>query len=116
MVSFATDQITELKPYCKVVKVAEEGDCAYILLEGLILPEGCSPSICDALLCPTPRDNYPSRLFFSEQLQVPYQRNWNGNARILGRNWVAFSWTVNAQNPTLAQLLLHHLSGLTRAQ
>ena len=80
------------------------------------LPSGCSPAICDALLCPVPRDDYPSRLYLSEKVGSPYDRNWNvSNARIGERNWFAFSWKAQLPNTaTLSQILVVHLNGFAK--
>ena len=41
-VTYTDSDIVELKRYCTSVSRAVEGDCTYILLEGLILPEDAS--------------------------------------------------------------------------
>lgn len=112
--TYSQDQIEELKSCCKSILQCDEGGYTYFLLEGLILPEGCSPSSCDGLLCPTAHSGYPARLFFSTQVQCRFSRNWNGNARILERNWYAFSWRVNNSNARLIDLVIELLSGFTR--
>jgi hypothetical protein len=110
-----TEQLVELKRYCTKLKVVDEGGVTFPYLEELRLPSGCSPVTCDALLCPVPRDGYPSRLFLSVQVSSPYSRNWNvTNARIAERNWFAFSWKVDLANPTLTQLLIAHLNGFAK--
>jgi hypothetical protein len=110
--SFPGDQVEELKRLLPNVQRCSEGGRTYIYLPGLSLPEGCSPARTDALLCPTERDGYPSRLFFADRIQCPASRNWNAlGVRILERNWNAFSWRVNT-NLRLAQLLAAHLKGL----
>ena len=114
--SHPQDQLEELRPYCAGISECEEGGITYILLEGLVLPAGCSPSPCDALLCPAARDGYAARLFFEHQITTQYARNWNGHARILERNWVAYSWNVHNPNVRLVELLRELLGGLTRQQ
>lgn len=110
--SFPSDQIEELKRLLGTVQAAEEGGTTYFLIPALALPAGCTPSIVDALLCPTSRDGYPSRLFFAERIQSPISRNWNANGvRIIERNWYAFSWKV-PENLRLAQIIGVHLRGL----
>jgi hypothetical protein len=112
---FPSEQTDELKRYCTKLSVLTEGGVSFLLLEGLRLPAGCQPSMCDALLCPVAKDGYPSRLYFSVQVTSVYTRNWNcSNARIGERNWVAFSWKVDQQNPTLPQLLIAHLNGFAK--
>jgi hypothetical protein len=113
--TFDTQQIAELKRYCKKVSSLTEGGVTFLELEGLRLPAGCSPEVCDAVLCPVDREGYPSRLYFAVQVTFPFARNWNvTNARIGERNWYAFSWKVRLVSPTLAQLLVAHLTGFTQ--
>lgn len=115
MVDYPQEQIGELKRYCATLRAFLESGITFFLLEKIRLPVGCTPSVCDALLCPVSRDGYPSRLYLSELINGPYTRNWNKtDARIGERNWVAFSWMVNLSEPTLAQLLLAHLTGFTK--
>lgn len=110
--TFPFDQIEELKSLFGDIKTSEEGGITYFLIPSLSLPSGCSPDKVDALLCPTSRDGYASRLFFSERIQSPTQQNWNANSvRILERNWHAFSWRV-PENLRLAQMVAIYLRGL----
>jgi hypothetical protein len=113
---FMDDQVSELKLLCGSVDAFEDGGVTYLVLGGLALPPGCTPPSTDALLCSTPRDGYPSRLFFADRVQSPHERNWNFNGRIGERNWHAFSWKVNdARAMRLAQLVRVHLDGFRRA-
>jgi hypothetical protein len=107
---FNTTEIDELRPLCEAVSCANEGGVTFLLLQGLRLPEGCSPSRIDALLCPTSRDGYDSRLFFAAQVQGPGVRNWNAQHRLLDRNWAAFSWSTRP-GLRLAQMVAVHLGG-----
>lgn len=112
---YPTEQIEELKRYCTKLSVIPEGDVTFLHTEGLRLPAGCEPAVCDALLCPVPKDGYPSRLFLSTKVVSPYTRNWNcDNRRIGERNWFAFSWKVDIKDPTLTQLLVAHLNGFAK--
>ncbi|HKW22799.1 MAG TPA: hypothetical protein VJO13_15540 [Ktedonobacterales bacterium] len=89
------EQVTDLQRIYPGSKRCEEGGTTFYFIPQLPLPPGCSPTSVDALLCPTPRDSYPSRLYFAERAQtppLPTPLNWNGSARILERNWYAFSW------------------------
>jgi hypothetical protein len=114
---YPTTETDELKGYCSKLSALIEGGVTFLQMEGLRLPAGCSPDVCDGLLCPVPRDGYPSRLYLSAQISSPYTRNWNvSNARIAERNWFAFSWTVELRLPTLQQLLIAHLTGFTKAK
>src|SRR5688572_30637035 len=92
--AFPDDQLAELKLMCQLVAACDEAGATYILLRGLRLPEGCTPSTIDALLCPTEREGYPSRLFLSERVQGPFARNWNFDGQVCGGKWYAFSWKV----------------------
>ncbi len=112
---YPKEQIEDLKGYCSKVRAAKEGEITYLYLEDLRLPAGCTPEVCDGLLCPVARDGYPSRLFLSVQVSPPYPRNWNvSNARIGEKNWYVFSWRVNLVSPTLVQMLVAHLTGFTK--
>ena len=116
---FEKKQIEELKKIAPNLSIAEEGGFTYILIEKLQLPDGCIPSVVDALLCPMLKDGYQSSLFYSTQpsgyplRSFPNkQHNWNRiNVRILDRSWFAQSWQV----PTglkLVEMLLIHLDSL----
>lgn len=105
------DQVGELKRLSRIVQQFVEAGCTYLLLH-LSLPNGCTPASTDALLCLTPRDGYPSRLFFAERIQSAASLNWNATGvRIGERNWHAYSWKVN-ENLRLAQLVAAHLRAL----
>lgn len=107
---FTSDQIEELKVLTPSISQSAEGGITYLLLKDMPLPEKCIPNRIDALLCPTNKDGYPSRLFFSSKIQSSKQLNWNScDVRILERNWFAFSWKVNRPGLRLAQLVMAHL-------
>ena len=115
--AYPPEQIEDLKRYCGKLSALSEGVVTYLHMEGLRLPPGCAPSVCDALLCPVEKDGYPSRLYFSAQIVSGYTQNWNcSNARIGEHNWFAFSWRVNLVAPTLTQLLIGHLNGFAKAK
>jgi len=105
---FPADEIDELRRVYSNVQMAEEGGYTYFLLPYLDLPDGCIPTNTDALFCAMPRDGYTSRLYFSDTISGCPQRNWNGQARILDRNWHAISWKVNPSQ-RLIQLIRSHL-------
>jgi hypothetical protein len=67
---YLKEQTDELKRYCGKVSALPEGGITFFYLEGLRLPAGCDPAVCDALLCPVARDGYPSRLYFLRQHQI----------------------------------------------
>ena len=108
---FPQDQIEELKQIAPSLSIAEEGGYTFIRIEELKLPDHCKPSEVEALLCPVPRDGYNSRLFFSSIITGGPQRNWNGNIRVLDKNWHAISWRTNTKL-RLAQMLMVHLNAL----
>ncbi|KAB7725507.1 hypothetical protein F5984_26060 [Rudanella paleaurantiibacter] len=105
---FSEEEIHELKTIAPNLSVAQEGGYTYILICGLLLPDGCQPAVADALLCSLPREGYNSRLFFSEQIAGGPTLNWNGNIRVLGRNWYAISWQTQP-GLRLAEILSVHL-------
>jgi hypothetical protein len=111
---YPKEQTDELKGYCKKVSSLPESGIDFLYLEELRLPAGCTPAICDALLCPVAKDGYPSRLYFSVQVNSQFARNWNGPVRIGEKNWYAFSWRVDLASPTLAELLIAHLNGFAK--
>jgi hypothetical protein len=111
MMDFPKEQVEELKKITPDLSIASEGGYTYILINKLFLPEGCIPAETTALLCPTPKDGYASRLFFPTIIRGCPSRNWNGNLRVLDRNWHAFSWRVPG-NLRLAETLLVHLNAL----
>ena len=113
--AYPQEQIDELRRYCTKISALTEGGVVLLYLEELRLPAGCNPPLCDALLCPSAKDGYPSRLYFSAQITGHYTRNWNvTGARIGEKNWWAFSWKVELSAPTLAQLLVAHLNGFAK--
>lgn len=92
--AFSDDEIQELKSFGSVTS-GPEGGLTYFRIAGLALPEGCSPTTVNAMLCPHERDGYKFRLYFSNEIAAPVKHNWNGqNVRILEENWFAFSLTV----------------------
>lgn len=111
--AFPEGEIEELKSLYGRVSEATESGVSFLLLPQLALPAGCVPERVDSLFCPEPRDGYPSRLFFAEKPRCHSSLNWNGQARILERNWFAFSWRINSPQPLrLAQTVQAHLRGL----
>ena len=95
----------------KEIKKNEEAGITYFMIPAINLPDTCSPRVVDVLLCPTQRDGYPSRLFFSEKVVSKTNRNWNTDAVILARQWHAFSWKLTV-NDTLLKMVLGHLQAL----
>ena len=111
--TFPEDQLKELKELFPGVSQYEEGGCIYFLIPKFILPDGCKPQQVDLLLCPCPRDGYPSRLFFSERVNSKVPRNWNSaGVRIIEKNWNAYSWKIAGTNLRLTQILSSHIGAL----
>ncbi len=110
--TYPEDQIAELKDLCPGLMLASEGGIDYFYMPALPMPEGCTPATVDALLCPTPRDGYPSRLFFAQRVPTKKQQNWNAqNVRILEKNWHGMSWKIRP-GLRLAQTLSAHMTAL----
>lgn len=109
------EQINELKGYYANLSLVEDGGIEFILISPLLLPPGCNPASVDALLCPSPRDGYTSRLFLSAKVahKGPGQ-NWNpqNSVMIAGRQWWAISWKTNQDNLTLLGMVMAHLHAL----
>jgi hypothetical protein len=106
---FPKDQLDELKEIAPDLSAAEEGGITYILIKDLKMPANCNPSIVDALLCPTARDGYSSRLFFSQKITGCPERNWNGQIRLLDKTWYAISWQTKP-GASLKDMLINHLN------
>ena len=110
---FTQDQIDELKQIAPILSYIEDGGHSYFLIKQHTLPEGCNPPVMDLLLCPSVHTGYNSRLFFSQTITGCPTRNWNGNLRLLDKNWVAISWNVPA-GLRLAETLLVHLKAFRK--
>lgn len=105
------EQFEELKQFYPHAKRATESGIEFILIPELILPSGCLPEKIDAVLCPTMRDGYDSRLFYAEQITGIPTKNWNGKLRICDRSWVSYSWK-SSSGMTLLQMVMYHLHTL----
>jgi hypothetical protein len=108
------DQVAELKGVSANPVPISEGGYEFVFLPGVTLPSGCTPSVVDLLLCPQSKDNYQTRLYFSQQVTGPGALNWNSSVRIAERNWVAFSWQGVAAEQRLLQILLGHLDAFKK--
>ncbi len=110
------DQIAALKSLYPEISAAEEGSLPYLRIEGLQLPEGCSPPTVTGLLCPVPRDSYMSRLFLSQKVTHGGKGiNWNpvDGVLILGEKWYAVSWQTKP-GQTLIEMILDHIGAFRR--
>jgi hypothetical protein len=105
----ANAEIEELLQLCPELQQAEEAGVTFYFLPRLAMPAGTTPARVDALLCPTPRDGYESRLYLAERVSGGKQPlNWNGNIRLLERNWFAVSYRT-PQGLRPAQMVVVHL-------
>jgi len=67
------------------------------------------PSEVDLLLCPWPREGYPTRLFLSARIATKGP-NWRPETPVfLGRPWYGVSFNHVHANQRLAQMLSAHL-------
>jgi len=105
----STADVAELRHVCTGALLREEGGVPYVELPQLVLPDFCSPNVVDALFSPRTAHGYPSRLFFSQQIQSRAALNWNTSVRILGRSWFAFSWKINRPPASVLGLLHMHI-------
>lgn len=105
------EELAELQRRYPGSKRCEEGGTTFYFIPKLPLPDGCTPAATAAILCPTPRDGYPSRLYFADQIQSVAVRNWNVHPYILGQNWHAFSWS-NVPELPLTDLVLTYVRAL----
>jgi hypothetical protein len=105
-------ELRELEPLCAGPQEYAEFGRHYILLPQLRLPDGCAPTVVDALLCLSARDGYPTRLFYSQQVVCKNALNWNAqNVPILQRNWFAYSWNYVPSGRPI-EVLAQHLKAL----
>jgi hypothetical protein len=104
--------LRELDQLCGGAKEYTEFGLNYVLLPQLRLPSGCTPAVLDALLCLSPRDGYPTRLYFAQQVTSKSSLNWNAqNVAILQRSWFAYSWNYVATGRPI-EVLAQHLKAL----
>jgi hypothetical protein len=100
--------LEELRALCPGANSASEGGVDFVVLPGLKMPDGCTPVALDCLLFLGQRDGYANRLFFSQVVNSPAARNWNGqNIRIAERNWFAYSWRVPDGLRPIETLIAH---------
>lgn len=103
------EQISRLRVLCSGSEMWDEAGAPLVFLPDLKVEVAGSMHIVDALLCPRPRDNYESRLYFSAQL--PVSRNWASHA-IMARTWWAFSWQGISANQPWIDILAGHLEAV----
>jgi len=111
--NFPAEQVNELKVSFpdNAIQACQEAGVDYFLIPAVAFPEGCVPTSADLLYCPTPRDGYAARLFFSEKVTAKQNLNWNTETVILGRKWFAYSWRID-EKTTLVNTLFVILRAL----
>ena len=103
------DEVTELQKICaQVVQATRDAGCLFLYLGTITFRVGSRTESVEALLCPMPREGYPSRLYFSRQV-AKAGLNWNGNLFLLGKNWYAVSWMLPKEKFRLAEMVALHL-------
>lgn len=113
--SLPADEVEELKRYYPDLHAVDEGGTTFVLIHNLQLPAGCQPAQVDALLCPRPRDGYPSRLYLSAKVTHagPGTNMHVNGAVVANRPWWAVSWNTNAPNQRLLGMVTAHLLAYT---
>ena len=112
--TFPPDEIGEVKTVFAGLSTASEGGTDFILIPSLKLPASCDPPVVDALLCPSQKDGYSSRLYLSARItHKGLGQNWNADHVILGRCWFAVSWRVDPSVTRLLSILAAHLEAFT---
>lgn len=102
--------IEELAAVCPGAKAYVEQGLEYIHLPKLDLPEGYPQSVVEGLLCLSPREGYPTRLFLSERIDGK-GANWNVY-HILDKTWHSWSWNYVDGNGRPLEALAQHLKAL----
>jgi hypothetical protein len=109
-------QIEELKRIFSGVMVATECNTPFYLIPKIALPDHCNPKVVDGLLCPVEKDNYQTRLYYSQRIDRPpppapkKPLNWTGQIRLLEKNWFVLSWQIpDGTKQRLVQMVLSHL-------
>jgi hypothetical protein len=98
-------QLARLRTLCPGAELWDEAGAPLVFLPDLKVESAGAMRIVDALLCPRPRDNYTSRLYYS--LQLPVDRNWAAH-NLMTRTWWAFSWQgIGANQPWIDMLAAH---------
>jgi hypothetical protein len=105
------DDLRELDYLCSGAKEYTEFGLTYILLPQLRPPSDCTPAVLDALLCLSPRDGYPTRLYFAQQVASKNGLNWNAQNVAIQRSWFAYSWNYVASGRPI-EVLAQHLKAL----
>ena len=103
---FPEEEVQELKTlFGSDIKSTAEGGLPYFLIPKVRI----GTKEVDAVLCPRPRDGYPSRLYLAQKIEDGSARNWNGNLLLANRNWFAVSWKLSNEKVRLSQMMALHL-------
>lgn len=103
------EQLGRLRALCPGAELWDEAGAPLVFLPDLKVESAGSIHTIDALLCPRPRDNYESRLYFSARL--PANRNW-GAHNVMTRTWWAFSWQGISSGQPWIDILAGHLEAV----
>ena len=110
---YPQDQIDELKGLYSGLSLIEDVGVQYFLMPNLVTPKSCVPDRVDALLCPSARDGYTSRLFFARQVAEPLPAKLERQRRQDRRAELARIFMENrGVTRRLAQMVSSHLSAL----
>jgi len=106
----SSEAMSELQAICPGARLMTDGGVTFILLPGLRLPAGCTPSQSDGLLAIQQRDGYPTKLYLSAPIQGK-GNNWNVFP-ILDRTWHSWSWKDVVYSGRPVDTLAQHLVAL----
>lgn len=104
----AQAELEKLRTLCPQAEILTEGGQPAVFLPGVQFQAGSARVTRDLLLWPSPRDNYLTRLFLSQQVGGSVARAWTAFT-VCGRSWWAVSWQgVPADLPWI-EILANHL-------
>jgi hypothetical protein len=106
----AVEHLNEIQLACTNAAPMTEGGRDYISLPALKLPDGCNPSVVEALICISEHSGYPTRLFLSQQIGGR-GANWSTHV-IFGKTWHTWSWNYVPGTLRPMEILAEHLRGL----
>ncbi|MBB1090450.1 hypothetical protein HUU61_04035 [Rhodopseudomonas palustris] len=107
----AARQFAEIRKLYPNAEMWTEGGQQAVYLPQLRIANQGATVIRDALLWPTTREGYSTRLFLSEAVTAPRAKNWNP-FNICGRSWYACSWQGVPATLPWVEILANHLSVL----
>lgn len=112
---YPSEQIKLLKSiYGTGIEERRDGQNLYLYIQGLTLPQGCTPKKTDALFCTQPYaptiGGYTSRLFLRDYVQSPSIPNNYQPYLIADETWYGFSQN-NVQQADFPEMIINHLRG-----